>query len=118
MNIRRIFSTITKKYEPFDYWTERGKVYQKEFKKDNLFEQQETAIVEYLKKIGFETVLEVGCGFGRITKLILENFSIKKYIALDLSADQIKNAQDMCKGFENVKFVQSMIQDYDTKEKI
>jgi SAM-dependent methyltransferase len=37
----------------------------------------------------------VGCGFGRITKLLLANFgkSITKYVAVDMSPDQIRNAR-------------------------
>ena len=41
------------------------------------------------------TVLELGCGFGRITKLLLLNFpNIKEYLAVDLSQHQIENAKE------------------------
>lgn len=47
-----------------------------------------------LKTIEFKSVIEVGCGFGRITKLMLENFpSITEYDALDILQDQIDNAR-------------------------
>jgi SAM-dependent methyltransferase len=41
------------------------------------------------------SVLEVGCGFGRITKLLHANFgkSITRYVAVDMSPDQIRNAR-------------------------
>jgi len=51
---------------------------------------------EYLKNISpkFKSVLEVGCGFGRITKLILSNHpDVQRYTAVDLSPDQIFNAE-------------------------
>lgn len=57
--------------------------------------------MEYLKEIlpPFESVLEVGCGFGRITRLVLSNYpNIKKYKAVDLSPDQVSNAQEYVKS--------------------
>ena len=66
------------------------------------------------KKIG--DVAEFGCGFGRITKLVLENFPIKRYVAFDLSPDQIPNAKKNCNSFD-VDFHVSTIQDFEYKEK-
>jgi len=62
-------------YIPNEYWTQRGKDYKKNFKYDDKFELQEQILIEYLKKYSFDSVLEVGCGFGRITKLLL-NFRV------------------------------------------
>ena len=61
---------------------------------------QEQILVEYLRKnISFSTVLEVGCGFGRITKIILSNFpEVTEYVAVDLSPDQIENARNYVMG--------------------
>ena len=64
----------------------------------------------------FESVLEFGCGFGRISRLLSENFKIKHYKAFDLSQDQINNAKKLCKNYE-IDFEVSSIQDYtDVKE--
>ncbi len=62
-------------------------------------------VVDYLKRISsFLTVLEVGCGFGRITKILLSNFpDIKEYIAVDLSPHQIENAKRYVKQIKNRK---------------
>ena len=44
----------------------------------------------------FKTVLELGCGFGRITQLLLSNYSnITEYLAVDISPDQIENAKSL-----------------------
>lgn len=54
-------------------------------------------LLDYLKSVipPFKSVLEVGCGFGRITKLILSNFpDIQIYTAVDLSPHQIQNARE------------------------
>jgi SAM-dependent methyltransferase len=74
-----------KKYKPLDYWTKRGKIYKDKFIRDDNAVREENALIDYLKKIQFETVLEYGCGFGRITKLLLDNFKISQYTAFDLS---------------------------------
>lgn len=93
-------------YNPKDYWIEQGKVYKNNFKYNNKFELQERFLIEYLTSNIFTptnsednleemSVLEVGCGFGRITRLLLANFgkSITKYVAVDMSPDQIRNAK-------------------------
>jgi len=93
-------------YNPKDYWIEQGKVYKNNFKYNNKFELQERLLIEYLTsniftsthsedKLVEMSVLEVGCGFGRITRLLLANFgrSITKYVGVDMSPDQIRNAK-------------------------
>lgn len=92
-------------YNPKDYWIEQGKVYEINFRYNNKFELQERFLIEYLKSNIFTSteedkqvelsVLEVGCGFGRITRLLLANFgkSITRYVAVDMSPDQIRNAK-------------------------
>jgi len=105
-----------KKYMPVDYWTKRGKKYKDDFVHNEFFKIQENALVDYLKTIQFESVLEYGCGFGRITKLLLDNFELKKYKAFDLSEEQINNAKKICSN-HNVEFEVSTIQDYDDNQK-
>ena len=117
MSIYRKISTFLKPYKPKEYWEKRGRVYKKEYKYSELSEKQEKVLVDYMKSLSFDTVLEFGCGFGRITKVLLENFPIKKYVALDLSPDQLNNAKNLCKGYDNVTFVQSTIQDFYPDEK-
>jgi SAM-dependent methyltransferase len=108
-------------YNPGEYWTERGKVYKQNFKYDENFKLQEQILVDYLKKFSFSTVLEVGCGFGRVTRLLLSNFPhIKEYFAFDLSPHQIENAklniQDANVGKEKIKFMVSDIQSFQSEK--
>jgi SAM-dependent methyltransferase len=96
-------------YNPKDYWLEQGKVYKNNFKYNNKFELQERMLLEYLTSNIFTSnsegrpvgmsVLEVGCGFGRITRLLLESFgkAIVKYVAVDMSPDQVRNAKEYVK---------------------
>ena len=64
-------------YNPHEYWYKHGKTYKEQFRYNKNFELQESIVLDYLKKnltssIPFSTVLEVGCGFGRITKLSIK----------------------------------------------
>jgi SAM-dependent methyltransferase len=113
-------------YKPREYWIEQGKVYKDNFKYNNKFQLQERFLIEYLANNIFTvvkeadkpvemSVLEVGCGFGRITRLLLENFgnSITKYVAVDMSPDQISNAKRFVHESgkdQNLEFVVSDIQ--------
>ena len=85
-------------YNPSEYWRERGKVYKKNFRYDKDKRLQEEFLLTHLNGISgsFKSVLELGCGFGRITKLLLTNYdNISEYLAVDISPDQIENAKTL-----------------------
>ena len=85
-------------YNPAEYWRERGKVYKKNFQYDKNKRLQEEFLIAHLNGISesFKSVLELGCGFGRITQLLLSNYSnITEYLAVDISSDQIENAKSL-----------------------
>ena len=85
-------------YNPSEYWHERGKIYKKNFRYDKNKRLQEEFLITHLNNISgsFKTVLELGCGFGRITQLLLSNYNnISEYLAVDISPDQIENAKSL-----------------------
>jgi SAM-dependent methyltransferase len=85
-------------YNPSEYWHERGKIYKKNFLYDKNKRVQEEFLIIHLNNISgsFKTVLELGCGFGRITQLLLSNYAnITEYLAVDISPDQIENAKSL-----------------------
>ena len=102
-------------YDPTEYWTERGKTYYKE-KVFNTPEMrlQEEFIIQTLKALSFSSVFEAGCGFGRVTKLLLENFEIETYDAIDLSPDQAARAKQ---DNPRANIMVSSIQDFIGKRK-
>lgn len=116
------------RYIPSEYWFERGKKYRDEYRPNKYAELQENILLDYLKNIpissSFSTILEVGCGFGRIAKLLLSNFpNILEYIAIDLSPHQIENAKEFVKAVIDIKernplkFIVSDIQSFQNEKK-
>lgn len=88
-------------YNPTEYWIQQGRTYKDKFNYNKEFRLQEKMLLTYLNSISpkFRSVLEVGCGFGRITKLIISNHpDIQRYLAVDLSPDQIMNAEQYVKS--------------------
>jgi len=105
------------KYKPEKYWLKRGKVYRKRFQSSEDTQKQEKKLIEVLNQFKFETVLEFGCGFGRISKLLLDNFPIKKYNAFDISPHQVNHASKLCEQFSNASFEVKQIQDFKSDKK-
>ena len=113
-------------YNPSEYWHERGKKYKENFRYNKNFVLQEELLITYLSDNIFtadestKSVLELGCGYGRITKLLLTKFPnmIKEYLAVDLSPHQIENAKEYVGSNNNkLTFSVSDIQSFDTNKK-
>ncbi len=71
-------------------------------------------LVDYMHSISppFSSVLEIGCGFRRIIKLVLSQFSnIQKYIAIDISPDQIKNTGEYMRGISDCVDIEFIVSD-------
>ena|ERR1051326_1697197 len=65
---------------------------------------QEQFVFETLRQGGVQprTILEAGCGWGRITRLLAGNFPEAKITALELSPDYIEVAKRQCAGLPQV----------------
>lgn len=100
-----------------NYWRERGKGYRDEFKRHGFFtrrrfQRQEKVLLNTLKALNFASVLKVGCGFGRITKLILDNFpSIQRYKGIDFAPEQIESCRHYLSSLEKVELSVGKVQD-------
>jgi trans-aconitate methyltransferase len=104
-------------YDPMEYWRKRGKVYYKGKFDYPEIKLQELFIVEALKPLSFSSVLEAGCGFGRVTKLVLDSYSgIKQYSAFDLSPDQVDRAKQYVNN-PQVNFTVSDIESFSSGSK-
>ena len=104
-----------------EYWKSRGPGYKSEFNNQpksvrTIFEEQERKTMNLIQKYKFSKILEVGCGSGRYTKILHDLFKPERYLAVDISIDQIENAKKYV-GSDKVDFQCSRIQDLNINEK-
>lgn len=82
--------TSRPRYRPLAYWRDRGRTYERDFRPEK-YQEQEEALLAVLASLDYSTVLEVGCGFGRIGSLIARPGV--RYAGIDLSGDMLASAR-------------------------
>jgi SAM-dependent methyltransferase len=91
------------------YWNERGRTYHTEVRlAEDYHRLQESILVDVLKLSGLQarSILEIGCGYGRMTKILAAAFPGSRITALDLSEDQLANARRYCGENQDIVFQQ------------
>ena len=89
------------------YWLDRGQGYIHEERLGAPYHRlQEQLLFEVIERgpLPMGNILELGCGFGRITRLLAEHSPQSKITAVDLSLDQLNNARAYCQGKTNITF--------------
>jgi SAM-dependent methyltransferase len=89
------------------YWIERGRTYLSEERLNGPYHRlQEQFLLEVIQRgeLPAQNILELGCGFGRVTRLLSEQLPQSKITAVDLSMDQLNNARSYCGGKQNITF--------------
>ncbi len=71
------------------------------------------AVVERLALRGDETVVDAGCGSGRVTQALLERLPQGRVIGLDGSASMVDAARERLAGDDRVTFVVADLMDLD-----
>jgi cyclopropane fatty-acyl-phospholipid synthase-like methyltransferase len=90
-------------YDPASYWRERGETYAAKFDAP-AYEEQERALAAVLAELDYATVLEVGCGFGRIARLLHG-----QYTGIDLSPTMLaSNPADL----RTAALIETSLEDY------
>ncbi len=77
------------------YWRRRGRSYAREFASANAqarYGAQTQELMEILSSLSFETVVEVGCGFGRVGAQVIGRFG-GSWTGVDLSRAQLEEAR-------------------------
>ena len=100
---------MSAEFDATTYWLKRGKVYLEEEQNYAEYHRvQERFLFETLRagRLPMQNILELGCGFGRITKLLAEHYPGAEILALELSADQLANARRHCAGNNQIRFEQ------------
>lgn len=97
------------------YWKERGITYFDELKDQPSYQkkrlkQQEDFLVSHISNFKFKSILEIGCGYGRYTKILSTKFKPETYLAIDISNGQIEKAREYVNNDE-IEFVCTKIQD-------
>lgn len=82
-------------YDQATYWIERGKTYREDFPARPHHGDQERAVSSIVASLRPSTVLDVGCGFGRMGPVVLGCPAVVSYIGIDVSPDQIVNAASL-----------------------
>jgi SAM-dependent methyltransferase len=89
---------MTTTYDPNAYWIERGKSYFTEERlKAWFYREQEAFIADAIATMEPRMIVEVGCGFGRVTEAIRERLPESKIQASDVSEEQIAKAAERMK---------------------
>ena len=105
---------MNRTYDYATYWLNEGK---KPVEIKPWFSDQVKNLHSVLDDLKFESVLEIGCGEGRITKMMLENYRIKEYDAVDISSHRIEKARNNLKKYPWVKFTQTSFQNFISDKK-
>lgn len=90
------------------YWEARGKTYYAEFHRDGInqtYLENAKRITPYLSIREPRRILDIGCGFGRLTKSLSEAYPGASIVGIDLSEDQIENAKKYLQSRHNVEFI-------------
>jgi SAM-dependent methyltransferase len=91
------------------YWLERGRHYMAETRTPAEFHRlQERYLLDLLRgsALPMRRILEIGCGFGRITKLLAQTWPEAEITAVDLSPEQLANARRYCGDNPRLRFEQ------------
>src|SRR6266487_4094366 len=98
---------MSAEFDATTYWLKRGQSYSEEEKPYAAYHRvQERFLFDTLRagRLPIQTTLELGCGFGRITKLLAEHYAGADIVALDSSAEQLDNARRHCAGISRIRF--------------
>jgi SAM-dependent methyltransferase len=79
--------------DPAVYWAERGKTFEREAHDQGWWGREDPIIADMLRRLHFTSVLDVGCGFGRVGSWIEEIKPDARYTGLDVSPDLIQGAR-------------------------
>src|SRR2546426_2229304 len=92
-----------------EYWLKRAREYPDEERRYAEYHRlQEYFLFEKLRQgqVAMRNILELGCGAGRVTRLLAENYPGARITALDLSSEMLAMATGRCAGYAGVRFEQ------------
>jgi len=118
---QKIKKLLQPKYDPNTYWEKWGRRVRAEddFSRPHKLEMKMlrvNALLKLLETIQFNSVLDFACGWGFVSKFVLDKFKIDDYVAFDASSNRIAEARLHLKD-HSVNLQISMIEDFKTDKK-
>ena len=84
------------------YWENRGQVYAGQFLSDltpeDPYTHAQQDFLRELRRLEWDSVLEVGCGFGWHLRAIREQYPHKRIAGIDFSCSQLRQGTDYLRG--------------------
>jgi SAM-dependent methyltransferase len=84
-------------FNPKQYWTEKGLTYVREYPPEG--SRGEELILATLAKFDFQSLVDIGCGYGRYLKAIADRFPDVKLAGVDISPTQIVEAKKFLSAY-------------------
>jgi len=106
----RLINTVRKYYRflsfnPKKYWTKRGgKGWFEQYSPD--IPRNTELIIRTIKKLKTQSLIDIGCGYGRYLKSIKEKYPYMKLCGVDISPTQLQQARKFCQSYPDIKFVE------------
>lgn len=72
-------------YDPATYWGKRGMTYAAEARRAGTWAAEDVPLIDLLKRLTFSSVLDLGCGYGRVAQAIARLFPKVAYTGVDVS---------------------------------
>lgn len=85
---------IGKTYDCKTFWDGLGQDYFKRFKKKEHFQVNVAWIIDRLKILKLKTLLDAGCGFGRVAPFLLDAGVIEKIDGFDIAPSILKSSEE------------------------
>jgi ubiquinone/menaquinone biosynthesis C-methylase UbiE len=84
-----------------NYWDRRAiKQWERDRVPDTTYQEAAQEVITELKNLSWNSLLEVGCGYGRVLKAIAEAMPGKRLWGGDFSFNQLAHARDYLNGSE------------------
>lgn len=77
-------------YDPAVYWAERGRTYEDEARERGWWDAEDRPLIDLIGDLKPKTILEIGCGYGRVGAAIQRHFPNIAYTGIDISPDLIE----------------------------
>lgn len=92
---------LDKTYDPETFWNGLGDEYYKRFRKKEQFMVNAHWIIDIVNVLGAVSLLEPGCGFGRLLPILLENCpTLKKADGFDIADNILRCSAEYLKPME------------------